>query len=100
MLTADCCRLLVAMINDPTRDDRSDRRAPRPTVKRRVAALRLRARGVKSPFQVGVEDGHVAPRAGAERAAIRELENTGGVDGAEFDQAFEADDAFADEPVE
>ena len=84
----------VERVEDAPRDDCGDRRAAhRPVVERRVAAPGLRVCGTESPDVFGVEDGHVAVRADAERAAIRERENLRGVDRAEFDEAFEADDA-------
>src|SRR5438270_3126284 len=92
---------LVSGVNQAAGDDCGDGRASkRPAVEGRVAALGFRARGVERPFQIGVENRHVAPRAGAERAAAFEAEDARRVRGEEFDETLQPDASAVDEPFE
>jgi len=97
--TADRRRLCAASEDDATGDDGGDGcAAQRPAVERGIAALGLGTRGVERPCEVGVEDGHVCMRAGAERAAVCETEDARRRSGAEFDEPFERDVPAMHEP--
>lgn len=91
----------AAPIDDAAGNDGGDGcPAQRPAIEGRVATLRLRAGGLKCPLKIGINDRHVAPSARTERAAILEAEDARGLDGAEFDEPFETNDALMHKPVE
>src|ERR1041384_4184169 len=89
-LTVDRRALFIAPKDDAAGDDCCDRRtAQRPTIKGRVATLGLCTCGLKRPFEIGIDDRHIAPSARSKRAAIREAEDARGIDRAEFDEPCE-----------
>src|SRR5438045_2571647 len=63
-------KLWMTIHDAPGNDCCHRRAAHRQAIERCVAALRFRARHVELPAQVWVKYRHIAPRAGAERAAI------------------------------
>lgn len=81
-------------------DNRGDRfAAKRAVVEGRVAAFRFESFGVDRPCLFRVEDGQVGVCAGTKRAAPFQIEDARGIDGAEFDESVEVNNALMNETV-